>query len=150
MRSEAECEPRGSTAAARRQDVILAVERCESSFDGLRASVGQLLDKQPDLTALLVHNESVLPSLVGVLQQHRRRVPRDISVVAICPDDMASTHGVSFTNIAIPAQELGTTAVDMALRQLEGQAPTETRLLAPVLTVRSSTERARPRARATA
>ena len=141
----------GLRGAARQQGVTLAIERCEPSFDGLRTTVGRLLDEQADLTALLVHNESVLPSLVDVLRQHRRRVPRDISVVAICPDDMASTHAVSFTNISIPAQELGTTAVDMALRQLDGQAPTETRLLAPVLTVRSSTAaKTRTRARATA
>jgi len=60
-------------------------------------------------------------------------------VVAICPDDMAGTHAVSFTNIAIPAEELGSIAVDMVMGHLDNAAPTETRLLAPVLTVRAST-----------
>lgn len=129
----------GMRATARRQGVKLEIAPCESSFDGLQACVADLLLKQPDLTALLVHNESVLPSLVSVLRQHRRHIPRDMSAVAICPDDMASTYSVRFTNIAIPANELGTIAVDMVLRQLEGQAPTETRLLSPVLTMRSST-----------
>lgn len=140
----------GMRATARRQSVKLEIAPCESSFDGLQACVADLLAKQPEMTALLVHNESVLPSLVSVLRQHRRHVPRDISVVAICPDDMASTHSVQFTNIAIPAHELGTIAVDMVLRQVEGLAPTETRLLAPVLTMRSSTSAANRRARATA
>jgi DNA-binding LacI/PurR family transcriptional regulator len=129
----------GMRAAARRHGVKLAIVPCESSFDGLQACVAELVSKQPDTTALLVHNESVLPSLTSVLRQHRKRVPNDISVVAICPDDMASTHAVQFTNIAIPANELGAIAVDMVLRQLAEQVPTETRLLAPVLTTRSST-----------
>lgn len=129
----------GMRAAVRRQRLTLTVEQCESSFDDLQVAVARLFDKRPDLTGLLVHNESVLPSLERVLREHRRRMPRDVSVVAICPDDMASTHATSFTNIAIPAHELGTIAVDMALRQLDHHAPAETRLLAPVLTVRSST-----------
>jgi DNA-binding LacI/PurR family transcriptional regulator len=133
----------GMRRAAERNDVSLAIAPCESSFDGLRRCVDQLLAEQPETSGLLVHNESVLPSLAAVLRDHRRRVPRDISVVAFCPDDMASTHAVTCTNIAIPAQELGTAAVDMVMRQLDGQVPAETRLLAPVLTVRSSTATAR-------
>jgi DNA-binding LacI/PurR family transcriptional regulator len=133
----------GMRRAADRQDISLAVSPCASSFEGLRRCVDQLLTEQPDTTGLLVHNESVLPSLVAVLQAHRRRVPKDVSIVAFCPDDMASTHAVAFTNIAIPAHELGTAAVDMVMRQLAGKAPAETRLLEPVLTVRSSTAAAR-------
>ena len=88
---------------------------------------------------MVVHNEAVLPALVTVLDEQGRRVPRDMSVVAVCPDDMAATHAVAFTNIAIPADEVGAIAVDMVLRHLGKAAPTETRLLSPVLTVRAST-----------
>jgi DNA-binding LacI/PurR family transcriptional regulator len=135
--------------------VTLALDPCTSSFEGLRRCVERLLEQQPDTTALLVHNESVLPFLATVLREHGRRIPRDAAVVAICPDDMATTHAVTFTNIAIPAQELGTAAVDMVMRRLDGDAPAETRLLAPVLTVRESTAPVRataaaPRRRRTA
>ncbi len=135
----------GIRKGAKRHSVQLAIASCESSFDGLKACVSELLSEQPDTTGLLVHNEAALPSLADVLRQHRKQVPRDISVVAICPDDMASTHSVAFTNIAIPADELGSIAVDMVMRQLAGDAPTETRLLSPVLTVRSSTTSVRGR-----
>jgi DNA-binding LacI/PurR family transcriptional regulator len=133
----------GMRRAAERYEVTLSVAPCESSFDGLRRCVEQVLSDQPETTGLLVHNESVLPWLAAVLRDHRRRVPKDTSVVAICPDDMASTYAVAFTNIAIPAHELGTAAVDMVMRQLEGRVPAETRLLSPVLTVRSSTAAAK-------
>jgi DNA-binding LacI/PurR family transcriptional regulator len=78
--------------------------------------------------------------LTTVLLEHRKRVPANMSVVAICPDDMAGTHAVSFTNIAVPAEDLGSIAVEMVMGQLEAGAPAETRLLAPVLTVRASTQ----------
>jgi len=129
----------GLRDAAARRDIDVAITPCESSFEGLQACVSQLLDERPGTTALVVHNEAVLPALVTVLQQQKRRVPAQMSVVAICPDDMAGTHAVSFTNIAIPAEELGSIAVDMVMGLLDNAAPTETRLLAPVLTVRAST-----------
>jgi len=137
----------GVRAAADRVGVSLALEPCPSTFDGLRRCVERLLEQQPGTTALLVHNESVLPFLATVLREHGRRIPKDLATVAICPDDMATTHAVSFTNIAIPAHELGTAAVDMVMRRLDGDAPAETRLLAPVLTERESTAPARPSSR---
>jgi len=129
----------GLRDAARHRGVDVAVRQCESTFEGLQACVGQLLEEQPATTALVVHNEAVLPALTTVLVEHRKRVPATMSVVAICPDDMAATHAVSFTNIAIPAEDLGSIAVEMVMGQLEAGAPAETRLLAPVLTVRAST-----------
>ena len=129
----------GLHAAVGDHRITLGVAPCESSMAGLRASVTRLLDEQPGLTALIVHNESVLPALRDVLLERQRRLPQDVSVVAICPDDMASSHGIDYTNIAIPADELGTAAVDMVMDRLPGRAATETRLLAPDLTVRDTT-----------
>ncbi|MDH2416228.1 LacI family DNA-binding transcriptional regulator [Nocardioides sp. CER19] len=129
----------GLHTAAAEHDVTLSVAPCESSMAGLRASVTQLLDEQPGLTALIVHNESVLPALREVLLERERRLPDDVAVVAICPDDMASSHGIDYTNIAIPADELGTAAVDMVMSRLPGKNSAETRLLAPDLTVRDTT-----------
>jgi DNA-binding LacI/PurR family transcriptional regulator len=131
----------GLQAATSQQGLSLAIEPCESSYEGLRRCIARLFDAQPDTTALLVHNESVLPLLAAVLGERRKRVPDDVCVVAICPDDMATTHEVSYTNIAIPAYELGSSAVDMVMHKLEADAPEETRLLAPTLTVRESTAR---------
>ena len=80
-----------------------------------------VLSRQPATTGWLVHNESVLPAVVAVLQELGRTVPDDASVVAICPDDMADTHAVAFTNIGLPAEDLGEIAVEMALRHLDGR-----------------------------
>jgi DNA-binding LacI/PurR family transcriptional regulator len=129
----------GFREAAARRGVAIEVASCEASFDGLQASLAETLAKQPGTTALVVHNEAVRLAVVAVLKEHGRRVPKHMSVVAICPDDMADTEAVAFTNIAIPAYELGAIAVDMVMRRLKASGPTETRLLSPVLTVRAST-----------
>ena len=135
----------GLREAAAANGIDVAVSSCESSFDALQASLDTILREQPGTTGLVVHNEAVLPALATALRQCGRRVPQRMSVVAICPDDMAGTHEVAFTNIAIPAEELGSIAVDMVLRQLDAPAAAETRLLTPVLTVRASTTKPRLR-----
>jgi DNA-binding LacI/PurR family transcriptional regulator len=129
----------GVRDAAAHRGVTVESSSCEASFDGLRACLATTLAKQPGTTGIIVHNEAVRLAMAAVLKEHERRVPTQMSVVAICPDDMAATDAVAFTNIAIPAHELGTIAVDMVLRHLDATAPTETRLLSPVLTVRDST-----------
>jgi DNA-binding LacI/PurR family transcriptional regulator len=129
----------GFREAANRRKVATEVASCEASSEGLRVCLAETLAKQPGTTALVVHNEGVRLAVVAALKEHGRQVPKQMSVVAICPDDMADTDAVAFTNIAIPAYELGSIAVDMVMRRLESVAPTETRLLSPVLTVRGST-----------
>jgi DNA-binding LacI/PurR family transcriptional regulator len=126
-------------SAAKRHRIQLGVAACDSSLDGLQACIGQLLADQPGMTGQVVHNEAVLPSLADALRQRRKQIPKDISLVTICPDDMAENHAVAYTNIAIRAEEPGTVAVDMLTQHLDGKTTTETRLLSPVLTVRSST-----------
>jgi DNA-binding LacI/PurR family transcriptional regulator len=70
-------------------------------------------------------------------------VPEDISVVAVCPDDMAENGAVALTSVAIPAAEVGELAVRMTIRQLSGPPEPEVNLLPPRLTVRQSTALAR-------
>ena len=134
----------GFEKAGVRRDVATVTTSCEPSFEGLRRAVGHVLERQPKTTGWLVHNESVLPSVVAVLQAFGLKVPDDASVVAVCPDDMADTHAVAFTNIGLPAGDVGEIAVEMVLRHLEGATAVETRLLSPVLTERESTRRLVP------
>jgi DNA-binding LacI/PurR family transcriptional regulator len=129
----------GFSEAVSRRSVASVSTPCDPSFDGLRRAVADVVRRQPGTTGWLVHNESVLPAVVAVLQELGRSVPADASVIAICPDDMADTHAVAFTNIGLPAVDLGEIAVEMVLRHLDGVTAVETRLLAPVLTEREST-----------
>jgi LacI family transcriptional regulator, galactose operon repressor len=67
------------------------------------------------------------------------RVPEDMSVIALCPDDLAEQVSPALTAVSVPAEELGRLAVGMLMNKLDGARITETVLLAPKLTTRSST-----------
>ncbi|HEX3650025.1 MAG TPA: LacI family DNA-binding transcriptional regulator [Pseudonocardiaceae bacterium] len=130
---------RGFAATAHERGLIAASSACAPSYDAAHACVDDLLRDHPGTTGLVVHNEAVLPAVLAELRQRGLRVPEDVSVVAVCPEDMATNQSIALTSVAVPAAELGRSAVELAMRQLGGDAHPELRLLAPVLTQRAST-----------
>ncbi|MFI9011065.1 LacI family DNA-binding transcriptional regulator [Actinosynnema sp. NPDC053489] len=125
------------TAASR--GVEAATLACAPTYDGLRECLDDLLDRRTAPTGLVVHNEAVLGPLLSELARREVAVPGDISVLAVCPPDVARAHSVPLSSVDIPAVELGRLAVELAMRRLDGPADPEVRLLPPGLTDRGST-----------
>jgi hypothetical protein len=61
-----------------------------------------------------------------------------VSIVAVCPADIAVGLPVRLTSVDIPAHEVGALAVEMVMHLLNGRHGAQTRLLAPTLTERDS------------
>jgi DNA-binding LacI/PurR family transcriptional regulator len=136
----------GFLAAAEQHGVSAVAEPCEESADGVRLALTALLDQRPDLSALVVHNEAAVDHVLNVLPGLGRRVPDDISVLAICPDEVAERAAPALTSVLVPADEVGDQAVRLLMRKLAGEAVPDATLLGPRLTVRASTIAASPAA----
>jgi len=128
----------GFDEGARRRAVAASWRPVDQSHEAAEAAVDDLLATRPDVTGIVVHNEAILPTVLSVLESRGLHVPEDISIIALCPTDMAENQRIPLTNIAVPAAEIGRAAVEMLLRRLGGGGA-EIRLLAPELTVRAST-----------
>ncbi|WP_410570116.1 LacI family DNA-binding transcriptional regulator [Amycolatopsis sp. cmx-4-61] len=140
---------RGSSSATRLARGFAA----EANRRGLRATtlawgnthwrtlrgLDELFARHPDVTGLVVHNESALPAVLAGLHRRGLRVPEDISLVAVCPDSLTAPGLLDLTCVAIPAREIGALAVETLIGQLDGTGAPGTRLLAPALTARAST-----------
>ncbi|MDF3144820.1 MULTISPECIES: LacI family DNA-binding transcriptional regulator [unclassified Streptomyces] len=131
----------GFTSAADRGRLASAVHPCEASPAAARAVAEQLLREQPALTGVVVHNEAILEPLIDAFEQLGLRVPGDLSVTAICPDELAESLRVPVTSIALPAAEVGARAVELLVKKLDGKGVSEATLLAPRMTERGSTGR---------
>ncbi|MFE7505087.1 LacI family DNA-binding transcriptional regulator [Promicromonospora sp. NPDC057488] len=136
--SYAERMMRGLRDQARSSGVTVKVEACDSSPAGAATAVDALLSTAPDTTGIVVHNEGALPHVLARLAERGLVVGTDMSVVAVCPRDVALSQRIPMTSIDLPAEDIGKVAVDMVMARLEGEQPSETRLLAPVLTERDS------------
>ena len=84
------------------------------------------------------------PALLSLLRLSGRVVPEDASVVAICPEQVASQSSPRLTGVTIPAPAMGRRAVRLALAHLDGSGSHSTTLIAPVLTVRDVQRRTHP------
>jgi DNA-binding LacI/PurR family transcriptional regulator len=129
----------GFAEAAARHDIAAIAQPCEENFEAVRRELAGLLARQPDLSALVVHNEAAVGQVLAALPALGRRVPDDVSVVAICPDEVAERASPALTSVLIPAEEVGRQAVSLLMRKLEGDPVPEGTLLDPRLTVRAST-----------
>jgi len=129
----------GFGAAAMRRGVASTALPAEPRYDSVRTVVGKLLRELPQMTALVVHNEAVLGWVVECLRAEGRRVPDDVAVVAICPDELAEQ--LRLTSVQLPAEVLGRQAVELLMAKLDGQQPPPLTLLAPSLTGRTGQTR---------
>ncbi|AYF27644.1 MULTISPECIES: LacI family DNA-binding transcriptional regulator [Micromonospora] len=126
----------GVRAAAQRLGVDAVTRPCEEGPAAVRRDLEALLSDHPDVTGLVVQNESAVGPVLATLPLLGRRVPRDVSVVAICPDELAEQSGL--TCVPVPAEEVGRQAVALLMRRLSGEPVPEVTLLEPHLTVRDT------------
>jgi DNA-binding LacI/PurR family transcriptional regulator len=129
----------GFTAAADRHRLVSSVHPCEAVPATARGVAERLLREQPALTGVVVHNEAVLEPLIDAFESLGLRVPGDLSVTAICPEEQAAGARVPVTSVAVPSAEVGERAVELLMKKLGRSAVPEATLLVPHLTLRAST-----------
>lgn len=113
-------------------------EAVEPWATGLEDALFALLRREPELTGLVVHNDTVVGRVVDTLKRSFREVPRDISVVAMCPDELALQQHPQLAFVGLPAADLGARAVEMLVAQ-DGGTPVASELLVPELHAGTST-----------
>lgn len=133
----------GFSAGAMRRGVASTALPIESDYATVVRTTEQLLRQQPAMTALVVHNEAALGWIITGLRTLGRKVPEDIAVVAICPDELAEQMSPPVTSVQLPAEELGDRAVRLLMARLGREECPPLTLLAPQLVDRASTEQRR-------
>ena len=133
----------GITAGAAAWGMDLVHRPCAGSYAAVAGVLARILEERPRTTGLIVQNEAVIPPLLSLLRTAGRTVPEDVSIVAVCPDQIAVQTSPQLCSVNMPAAGLGSGAVQMLMgRMNDGLAPGVT-LLRPVLTVRGSTANAK-------
>ncbi|MEV4754313.1 LacI family DNA-binding transcriptional regulator [Micromonospora sp. NPDC049559] len=137
----------GALEALRQRGARADWEACEPSPDGVSGALRALLERNPATSGLIVYNEWALPLVLDRLTALGHRVPRDISVVAICPDDAVDQLPRPVTSVSLPVEALARTAVEHLAGAINGDRQAPVTMLAPRLRPRDTTA-AYPRRRA--
>lgn len=112
---------------------------CDGSVPGVARSLDLLLERLPGISGLIVYNERALRPVMDRLAALGRRVPEDVSVIALCPDDEAERAVPPVTSLSLPADDLARLAVTSLASVIEGRPIPARQLLAPHWTARAST-----------
>jgi LacI family transcriptional regulator len=129
----------GFLEAADRLGLHAVAQPCEENAAAVAEELRGLLGQHPGLTGLVVHNEAAVGHVLAALPQLGRSVPDDVSVVGICPAEVAERSSPPLSSVLVPADEVGRQAVGLLMRKLDGEAVPDATLLGPQLTVRGST-----------
>ncbi|MBQ1046912.1 LacI family DNA-binding transcriptional regulator [Micromonospora sp. C51] len=129
----------GVVEAAARHGVEAVTLPCEENAAAVHARVVELFARHPELSGLVVQNEAAVGPVQATLAALGRRVPDDVSVVAVCPDQFAEHASPRLTSVPVPAEEIGRQAVSLLMRKLRDEPTPQVTLLEPRLTVRDST-----------
>lgn len=106
------------------------------------ATQSWLQDNQDNLgvTALIAQNDEVAVGAIEALQRVGITVPHDISVVGFDGTAISEYFSPRLTTVNLPLQEIGVTAVEYLLRQLEGEVVSPATVVLPTrLTAGEST-----------
>lgn len=102
--------------------------------------MAQLLQLPKLPTAVLAINDAVT---IGAMQEIERwglRIPEDISLVAVFGSDALDGHNPSVTSVRIPTVEIGEKAVELLVKQIEGESIRDRKVVFQTdLVVREST-----------
>lgn len=111
----------GFAAAMHRRGLEPHQVLCDESPVAGRAAVGQLLDEEPGLTALVLMNEVATFGAVAELHDRGYVVPRDMSVLSIVTSPgVGAMTNPPLTTMHAPGSELGRLGVQALLTLLEG------------------------------
>ena len=123
---------RGFLAACEASGVTGTVHPCPSGPEAID-TVQAVVAADPDVTGFFVHNEGALPHVAARLAELGRSRADSLSVVALCPDDVATSVPGLADSIAVPAEAIGAAATDMICEILAKAAKPTVRLLPPEL-----------------
>lgn len=124
---------RGFLAACEANGVTGTVHPCPGGTEAAD-TVDAVIADDPELTGFFVHNEAALPHAAARLAEHGRSRAEKLSVVALCPDDVARSVPSLADSIAVPAEAIGAAATEMICDMLAGSVKPTVRLLPPALT----------------
>lgn len=113
---------------------------CEPSHEAGAALLRDLLAADLGLGAVVTINRDAIGGMVQAAHDLGRRIPDDISLIAVVPERLAALFTPALTTIDFPAAQMGRMGVELLIRRLEGgdEAPSQ-HLLRANLTVRQST-----------
>lgn len=108
------------------------------NFETGYQQMNEMLAKRTDMTAVIAINDFTAMGVMKSLNEHKIRIPQDISVVSYDNTYMAQMAVPSLTSIDYNFEEYGRKLIDTSIAMIEGRKKDTLRMVTPNLIVRES------------
>ncbi len=109
------------------------------SIEAGRQMTGQLLDRVPEMTAILCYDDQTAIGAIQACRELERRVPQDIAIAGFDDIPLASLVTPALTTMSVPRYRLGEMLMELLLRVMAAEGPYEEHLyVRPELIIRES------------
>ncbi|WP_121371966.1 LacI family DNA-binding transcriptional regulator [Frondihabitans australicus] len=107
--------------STRRRRLTSTIQYCGYSTAGGREAAKQLLERDPDVTAILIMKDESTFGLMAGLRELGKRIPEDVSVLSLASSSAEGAHHEPAMSVMVsPSRELGQLAAESLIGQLEG------------------------------
>lgn len=114
-------------------------EDVETLFSGSMDPI--LLSRLAGVTSTVCYNDQIAANLICLLRRNGKDVPHDLSVASFDDSPLAQPMLYNLTSAVYPSREMGRTAAQVLLRQMEGADTCEKRKLPAALAIRGSVKK---------
>ncbi len=116
------------------------IHGCEPTLEGGYEVMTELLEKRPEVRAVIAGSERIYDGVSKALHQRRLRAPKDYSIIAVMSSRSAEKYTPKITTISLPALEMGRMGTEFLINQLENSNHAKQQvILPPQFVVRQST-----------
>ncbi len=114
-------------------------EHCAPQVEGGRTATLALLERAPELTALLAYNDLVAVGAMRATMEMDRRVPQDCAIVGCDDVPLAALVSPALTTVHIPTYNLGQRSMGLLFSMMSEEADhAQPIIISPHLVIRDS------------
>jgi len=116
----------------------LLVTRCKPDIEGGMKAIAVLLEREPNIDAVVAHNDITAIGVLRGLQRAGRRVPEDVGVIGVDDIPYAELVKPALSTLRVDIGELGRLAMTALLDLRDGKEVEALPLMLPELVIRDS------------
>jgi len=120
------------------QPHVHTIALSDDEFENGQAAVSYILEQQWPVSAILAASDELAFGTREGLRQHRREVPRDVSLVGF-ENQIGQSRGSNLTSVCVDMVEVGRQLAKLAIAQIEAQDAEGREVTVPALFVKRST-----------
>lgn len=110
----------------------------DDEYENGQAAISYILEQQWPVTAILAASDELAYGAREGLRQHRRDVPKDVSLIGF-EQQIGHSRGSNLTSVCVDMVEVGRQLAKLAVGQIESREQSQSKITLPTVFVKRST-----------